>query len=163
MLNTNSEMIHAIKANTDAFMAFSKIAISSVEQLTLLNLSTTRSSLGESAEAATSMLKSNGYMPLSKAKKASSLAVSENAASYFRSVQDIATEAQQETTKLITSYLESQGNGSGQHAGWLKGFDVFVNGFGQQFSAFTEANRKAVTDVTAQVANQTHVHSKKSV
>lgn len=161
MLNTNSEMIHAIKANTDVFMAFSKIAISSIEQLTALNLSTTRSSLEESAAAATSLLESNASMPSSKANKATSLAVSESAAAYFRSVQDIATEAQEETTKLISTYLASQGNGSSQHAGWLKGFDAF-KGFGQQLSAFTEANRKTMADVTSRVVNQTNVHSRKS-
>jgi hypothetical protein len=161
MLNTNSDMIHAIKANTDAFLAFSRIAFYSIEQLTTLNLSTTRSSLEESAVAATSMLESNGAAPSSKTKKAASLAVSESAAGYFRGVQDIATEAQEEITKLMTTYLSSRDNGSSHHAGWLKGFNAF-NGFGQQLSAITEANRKAMTDATARVVNQSNVHSQKS-
>lgn len=161
MLTTSSEITHAIKANTDALMGFSKIAFSSIEQLTSLNLSTARSALEESAEAAASMLESNESVPSSQAKKANPLAVSESASRYFRSVQAIATEAQVELTKVMTAYLASQGNGSSQAAAWLKGFDAF-SGFGQQFSAFTEANRKAMTDVTARVANQTKVDSRKS-
>jgi len=161
MLNTSSDITRAIQTNVDAFMAFSKIAISSVEQLTTLNLSTTRNSLEENAAAAVLMLESNGAMSSSKAKKAAPLAVSEIASAYFRSVQDIATEAQEEITNLMTTYLASQGNGSSEHAGWLKGFDAF-NGFGQQLSAFTEDSRKAMANVTSQVVNQTNMHSRKA-
>ncbi|MBK7645844.1 MAG: phasin family protein [Betaproteobacteria bacterium] len=161
MLNTSSDMVHAIKANTDAFMAFSEIAISSMEKLTALNLSATRSSLEESAASATSMLELKGAMPSSKAKNAVPLAVSESVTAYFQSVQEIATEAQQEITKLITTYLASPGNGLSNHAGWLKGFDAF-KGIGQQFAAVTEANRKAMTDITSRVVNQANMTSKKS-
>lgn len=159
MLNTNAEVTHAIKANIDAFMAFSTIAFSSIEQLTTLNLSTTRNSLEESAAAAAAMLEANGAMSSSKAKKAAPLAMSEIATAYFQSVQNIVTEAQKETTNLVTAHLASQGNGSSHHAGWLKGFDAF-NDFGQQFSAFAEANRKTLTDITSRAVNQTKVHSR---
>ena len=148
MLNTNSEMIQTIKANTDAFLKFSNILFSSIEKLTELNLSMTRSSLEESAAAATLMLESNASMPSSKAKKLISADVSESAAAYFGSVREIASEAQEETTKLMKTYLATQGNGSSQHAGWLKGLDAFSH-FGQQFSAFTDTNRKALTDITS--------------
>lgn len=161
MLNTNAEMIQTIRSNTDAFMAFSNILISSIERLTMLNLSTTRISLEESAAAAALMVEPNASIPSTKSKKVTSFDMSENAAAYFRSLRDIATEAQEETTKLMTTYLARQGNGSSQQAGWLKGFDAF-NNFGQSFSAFTDANHKALTDVTSRVANQTNVHSRKS-
>jgi hypothetical protein len=161
MLNTNSEMIHAINANADALMEFSKIAISTIEQLTTLSLNATRSWLNEGAAAATLMLESNGAMPPTKAKKAAPLAVSESAIAYFQSVQDIVTEAQEETSKLMTAYLASQGNGSSHHAGWLKGFYAF-NGFGQQLSALTETNHKAMADVTSRVVNQTNMHSRQA-
>jgi phasin family protein len=161
MLNKSPEITNSIAANTDAFLAFSKIAFSSIEQLITLNLSTTRSSLEESAAAAISMLDSNGAMPTSKTRKVVPFAAGESASAYFRSVQEIATEAQEEITKLMSTYLASQGNTSIQPASWLKGFDAF-NGLGQQFSAFTEANRKAVTDVTARVVNQANAHTRKS-
>lgn len=161
MLNTSSKMIHTIKSNADALLELSKITISTIDQLTTLNLSATRSWLKESAAAATSMLESNGAKPTSKEKKAGPLAVSESAAAYFQSMQDIVTEAQEETTKLMTACLASQGNGSSHHSGWLKGFDAF-NGFGQQLSALTEANRKAMADVTSRVVNQTNMHSRQA-
>lgn len=161
MSNANTELTHTVKANTDAFMALSKIAMSSIEQLTALNLNTTRSLLEQSATATEAMLESNGALPSAKAKKTTSLAVSESATGYFRGLQDIAAETQEAMTKLVTTYLASQANGSSHNAGWLKGFDAF-NGFGQQFSAFTEANRKAMTDITSRVVNQTTAHSRKS-
>lgn len=161
MLNTSSEITNVIKENTDTFMAFSKIAFSSIEQLITLNLSTTRSLLEENATAAASVLDSNGAISSSKAKKATSLAVSETAADYFRSVQDIATKAQEEVGQLMTTYLASQSNRLSHPAGWLKGFDAFSS-VGQQVSALTEASRKAMTDVTSQVVKQTNVQLRKS-
>ncbi len=161
MLTISPEMINGIKTNTDAFMAFSKIAMSSVEQLTALNLRTTRSSLEESTAAAASMLDSNGGTSSSKATGTLSLAASEGVAAYFRSVNEIASEACQESTKLMAAYLASPGLGSSHKPGWLKGFDAF-NSFGQQFSAMTEANSNAIADVTARVANHTNMHAKKS-
>lgn len=161
MLNTNAEITQALNANTDAFMAFSKIAISSIEQLIALNLSCTRSSLEASAATPVMLLESTGAMSSSKAKKAAPLAVSEIATTYFQSLQEIVTGAQEETTKLITTYLASHGNASSHDAGWLKGFDV-VKGLGDQISAFSEASRKAMTDVTSGVVKQTNVHSRKA-
>jgi hypothetical protein len=161
MQNTSADMIHAIKANTEAFMAISRIALSSIEQLTTLNLSTTRISLEEGAAAAVSMIEQNGAAPSANTKKATSIAASERTANYFRCVQDIASEAQEETTKLINAYLSSQGDGTGHQAGWIKGFDVF-NGYGQQLSAFTEANRRVMANVTSRVVNKTNQHSRTS-
>lgn len=160
-MNTNAEMSHAITANTDAVMAFSNIMISSAEQLTTLNLSATRRLLEESAAAAASMLESNGSMPSSKQKKATHLGVSDSAAAYFQSAQEIAKEAQDAIAKVMSNYLAAQSNGSSRPAEWLKGFDAF-KAFGQPFYAFSEANRKAMTDVTSRLVNQTNGHSRKS-
>jgi phasin family protein len=160
MLNMSPEMIDGIKTNTDAFMAFSKIAMSSVEQLTTLNLQTARKSLEESTATAASILESKDALS-SRATQALPLAASEGVAAYFRGVNDIANEACQETTKLMTTYLASAGPVSKHKAGWLQGFDVF-NGLRQQLSAITETNTKAIADVTARVANQANAHSKKS-
>jgi phasin family protein len=161
MMNTSSDMIHAIKANCDAFMELSKIAISSIEQLTTLNLNTARSTLEESTAAAALMLDSNAATPSFKTKKLTSIAVSEQGANYFRSLQDIASNAQEETTKLMKSYLSSQGNSSSHHAGWTNGFDAFI-GLGQQLSDFTEASRKALANEKSRVVNQTNKHSPQS-
>lgn len=158
MLNMSPEMIHGIKTNTDTFMALSKIAFSSLEQLTALNLSTTRSSL---EEGASSILQSNGALSSPKAKQTTPLAAGESTAAYFQGVSDIANETYHETTKLMTAYFASTGTGPSHNAGWLKGFAAF-NGFGDKLSAFTEANSKAMADVTKRVANQANALSKKS-
>jgi len=103
------------------------------------------------------MLESNGAMHVSKTNKATPLAVSESATAYFRNVQNIATEAQDELRKLMTAYLASHS----LQSGWLKGFDVF-KGFGQPFAAFAEVNRKAMTDAASQLVNQTTLPSRKA-
>lgn len=161
MLNMSPEMIHGIKTNTDAFVALSKIAFSSVEQLTTLNLRTTRTSLEESAAAASSLLESNGTQSSSKTTRKIPLVAGESAADYFRGVNDIATEACHETTKLMTAYFASPYLGLSDSAAWFNGFEAF-NGFGQKLSAFTEANSKAMADVTKRVVNQTNALSRKS-
>lgn len=161
MLNMNPEMIHGIKTNIDTFLGLSKIALSSVEQLTTLNLSTTRSSLEVSVAATASILESNGAQSSSKATRKIPQVAGEGAADYFRGVNDIATEACQETTKLMTAYFASPYPGLINSAGWFKGFEEF-SGLGQKLSAFTEANSKAMADVTKRVVNQTNALSRKS-
>ena len=158
MLNVIPDQIDAMKANTDAFMAFSNIAISSAERLTTLNLNAARAVLEESVAASGSMLASNGLTIPAKAKKAIPEAATRNALAYFQNVQDIARETQQEVTKLMTSYFASQGNGSKYSAGWLNGFGALKSLAGQM-TAMTDANRKAMTDVTSRVASATGSHS----
>lgn len=160
MLSVSPEQIDAMKTNTDAFMAFSNIAISSAERLTTLNLNAARAVLEESVAASSSMLESNGSTVPSKVKTAIPETATRNALAYFQNVRDIATETQQEVTKLMTSYFASQGNGSNHSAGWIKGFEAFKS-LANQMTAMTDANRKAMVDVTSKVASATGSHSMK--
>lgn len=160
MLNISPEQIDAIKTNADTVMAFSNIVYSSFERLTTLNLNATRALLEESAAASSLMLESNGSTSSTKAKKATPEAATQNAVAYFQGVQELTTETQQELTQLMTSYIATQGKVANPSAAWLKGFDVFKS-LGHQVSAITEANRKAVADVTSRVVSATATQSAK--
>lgn len=159
MLSVNHEQIDVIKTNADAFMALSNIAISGAERLSTLNLNAMRTLLEGCVAASTLMLESNGSTAPAKAKKALPDAT-RYAVAYFQNVQEIATEAQQEATKLMTSYFASQGNGSNPNLGWLKGVEAFEN-LANQMNTMTEVNRKAMADVTSKVASTTISHSAK--
>lgn len=146
MLSVSPEQIDALKSNTDAFMAFSNIALTSAERLTALNLKAARTAFEEGVAASSLLVESSGSM---KAPKAIPETATKNALAYFQGVQDIAAEAQQEVTKLMTSYFVMQGHGSSHAASWLKGFETFKT-LGQQI---TEANRKAMADATSKIAS----------
>lgn len=160
MLTISPEQIDAIKTNGDTVVAFSNIVYSSFERLTTLNLNATRALLEESAAAASLMLESNGSTASAKASKAIPEAATQNAVAYFQGVQELSTETQQEVTQLMTSYLATQGKVANPSAAWLTGFDV-LKSLGHQVSSITEANRKAVADVTSRVVSATASQSAK--
>lgn len=160
MQSLSLEQIDAIKTNADTAMAFSNIVYSSFERLIKLNLSATRTLLEESAAASSLMLESNDSTSSTKAKKAIPEAATRNATAYFQGVQELATETQQELSQLMTSYFAAHGSGANPSTAWLKGFDVFKS-LGNQVGAITEANRKAVADVTSSVAGATASQSVK--
>lgn len=161
MQSFSPEQIDAIKTNTDTATAFSNIVFSSFERLINLNLSTTRTLLEESAAATSLMLESSNSTSSTKAQKAIPEAATQNAMAYFQGVQELTTETQQELTQLMTSYFSAQGNRTNPSAAWLKGFDGVFKSLGQQVSAITAANHKAVADVTSRVAGATASHSAK--
>lgn len=158
MLTVTPEQMDAVKFNTDSFMALSKIAFSSVERLAALNLSTARAALDDGFAASGTMLQvgatkaPQGSMPTKAA---------ENAVAYFRDMQKIAAETQQEITKVVTSYSSHLGLGSNASASWAKGFEMF-KGAADQITAMTAANSKAISDAaTAHMAGPAASDSRK--
>lgn len=160
MQSLSPEQIDVIKTNADAAMAFSNIVYTSFERLINLNLSATRTLLEESAAASSLMLESNNSASSTKAKKAIPETATQNVMAYFQGMQELTTETQQELTQLMTSYFATQGSGANPSGAWLKGFDVFKS-LGHQVSAITDANRKAVADVTSRVVSATASQSVK--
>ncbi|WP_265942457.1 phasin family protein [Dechloromonas sp. A34] len=161
MQSYSPEQIDAIKSNADTAMAFSNIVLSSFEHLINLNLSTTRTLLEESAAATSLMLESGNSTSSTKAQKAIPETATQNAMAYFQEVQELTTETQQELTQLMTSYFSAHGHGANPSAAWLKGFDGVFKSLGHQVSAITEANHKAMADVTSRVAKATASQSAK--
>jgi phasin family protein len=160
MFAATPEQINTIKSNTDAFLTLSKIAFSSVERLSALNLKVARAALQDGFAASSTMLQAKDIKDLTQ-RSAAPGAAAESAVAYFRDVQAIATETQQEITKLVTSYSSQIGEGSSANAGWSKGFEMFQQ-VASQLSAVTGANLKAVGDATAQTAAAVATHSKKA-
>lgn len=154
MPTASHEQIDTVKSNIDAFMALSKIALAGMERLATLNLEATRTALEEGANAYSLMLH-----PGDKKAQPNLEAVT-SAVDYFRNVQEIAVETQKEVTDLMTAHVALQGNGGNANAAWTKGFDLFKR-FGDQVTNMTEANRKTVGDVTAQIVNAASSHPKR--
>lgn len=148
MLTVTPEQLDAVKFNTESFSALSKIAFASVERLAALNLSAARSALDDGFAASSAMLQARDAKALPGA---ASGKAAENAVAYFRDVQKIAADTQQEITKVVTSYSSHLGLGSNASASWSKGFEMF-KGAADQITAMTAAGSKAVSDATAQMA-----------
>ena len=154
MLSVSPELIDVMKNNANALVAFSNIALTGAERLTTLNLNAARSALTEGAAASRLMLHGEGAMT---APKALPETATKNALAYFQSVQEIAAETQQEVSKLMTSFLATQGNGMSEAANWFKGFEALKT-LGHQMS---EANLKAMAGVTAKIASAKAPYSTK--
>lgn len=152
MQRLSPEQIDAIMTNTDTAMAFSNILYASFERLINLNLSATRILLEESAAASSLMLESNNSTSPPKAQRAIPETATRNVMAYFQGMQELTTETQHELTQLMTSFFAARSNGATPSAAWLRGFDGVFKNLGQQVGIFTEANGKAVVDVTSRVA-----------
>ena len=154
MLNISPAHIDAIKTNADTVMAFSNAVYAGIERLTTLNLQATRALLDESGAATSLMLEADGATIPAKAAKAIPEAATQQALAYFQGVQAVTTDTQQELTRLMTAYLAQQGALANPGAAWFNGLDAFKS-LGQTVGAISEANRKAVADVTNRVVRAT--------
>jgi phasin family protein len=147
-----------VSLNSDAFLKLSKIAFSSIERLTALNLQATRTALEENVARSNALLNGKDSVGEQHSPAALPGAAAKTAEAYFQEVQVIATETQQEVSTLLTTYLAPGKEGALPSAEWLKGFDVFKN-FAQQLAAMTAASGKLVADATAQPERS---HSRKT-
>jgi hypothetical protein len=152
-----SPNLAAVRLNTEAFLELSKIAFSTVERLTALNLGATRAAFEAGVASSTSVLQTANL----GTQQGPGASLPENSAAYLRDVREIAVESQKEITKLTASYFTGQGATAEPGGDLLKGFEVF-KGFAQQITAMTEANSKAVGDAAAHIAGMTAPFSKKA-
>jgi phasin family protein len=153
MFKTNTEQMDVVNANTNAFMALSKIAFSSAERLTTVNLDAARAALEESSTASNAWAHTKDLNDLQGLWNLSSGQATQRVTAYLHNVQEIAAQAQEETTKLMTAYFSAITAGATAGTGWTAGFDMFKN-FAQQMSGLAEANIKAASDTTSRMATQ---------
>jgi phasin family protein len=161
MFASTPEQIDAVKASTDAFLTLSKIAFSSIERLSALNLSVARAALEESVATSTAMF------AIKDPKEAYSLRspvpgkALETAATYLRDAQAITVDTQKQVTTLMTSIIPSLVGNSNADTSWNQGFNV-MNQFAKQITAMTVANSKPVDDATTQIATPVIAHARKA-
>jgi hypothetical protein len=152
MLAVSPALNNAVEVNTEAFITLSKIAFSSLERLSTLNLNATRLALEEGASGFTSLLQAQDARTQQKLLGATPEKVTNNAARYLQGVQEIAAETKSEVIQLISSYFSSQGGSSNLSMGHLKGFEVFKD-FAQQVIDMTAANTRAAGDSMARISS----------
>lgn len=151
MLAVSPELINSTEINANAFMTLSKLAFSSLERLATLNLNATRLALEEGTSGVAAMLKGKDARKQQKLLDASAGTATNNVAAYLQGVQEIASETQNEVSKLISSYFSAPGGSANPSEGCLKGFDLFKN-FAQQVTDMTAANTRMVGDATARIS-----------
>lgn len=161
MFASTPEQIDAVKANTEAFLTLSRIAFSSIERLSALNLSVARAALEESVAASTALFEIKNPKELYSLRNPVSGKALETAATYLRDAQAITIDTQKQVTTLMTSIVPSLVGNSNADTSWNQGFNV-MNQFAKQITAMTVANTKAVADATTQMATPVATHAKKA-
>lgn len=153
MFKTNTEQMDVVNANTNAFKALSKIGVTSVERLTTVNLDAARAALEETGTASNAWAHTKDFNDIQGLWNYSTGQATQRVTAYLVQVQQIAAQAQEETTRVMTSYFSAIAAGVPAGTGWTAGFEMFKN-FAQQMSGLAEANVKAASDTTAQMTAQ---------
>lgn len=107
MTTTPEQIAAASKANLEALLELSQKSFEGVEKLVELNLSTARAALGESAEAAKSLLTVKDPQELLALHTSLVQPAAEKAAAYGRQVYEIASSTQSEIAKLAEAQFGS--------------------------------------------------------
>lgn len=148
--------------NADTFLAITKIALSSVERLAMLNLNATRSALENSFSKSVPTLDAKGGKDLHNEIAAMPTTVGNNAVAYMQGVQEIAADTQREMAKLMNAYFSEGALGTKSSEGWNKGFEMFKN-FGQQMSSLTDANTRIASETGNRIASSVSAAAKKQL
>lgn len=150
MQTTTPEQIRAAKTYTDALMALSQVAFSGVERLAALNLNVARAALEDGISASTRLMQVKDASELKDLQGSIGTPATEHCAAYFRSVQEIAGESQQQIAQLMTSYFATLGFDATAKAGTNAGLDMFSK-FVKETNSMFAANAKAVGDATTKM------------
>lgn len=161
MHTTTPEQIRAVKTYTNAMMALSQVAFSGIERLAALNLNVARSALEDGFAASSRLLQLKDASDLRNLQNAIGAPATEHCAAYFRGVQDIATDAQKQTTQLLTSYFVTLGFDASATAGTNAGLDMFTK-FVTDTNSMFEANAKALGEATTKMMAPVTPHAKKA-
>ena len=158
MIKPTTEQTNALKNSTEAMMTLSEVVFSGFERLVALNLNVARAAFEEGISATQSFSQVKDAKGLKDLPNPLAGNVTEKAAEYFLNVQQIATEVQEEVTKLMSQQMSSigmPGVGSNQM------FDMFSK-VAKQATDMTKANIKTATDNTEKLTNSAIAQSKKS-
>lgn len=161
MHTTTSEQLRAVNTYSKVLMALSQVALSGVERLAALNLNTTRTALEDGFAASNSLLQMKDVRDLKNLQNAIGAPAAEHCAAYFRSVQEIAGDSQQQIAQLLTSYFATLGFDASAKAGSNAGLDLFAT-FLKDTNSMFEANAKALGEATTKMMAPVTSHPKKA-
>lgn len=154
MPTASPEQIDAVETSTNALMALSKIAFSSIEQLAALNLKVAQAALTD-AVAASEMLPHTAALQEFKAGESPLTGpAARKVVAYFSDAQGIAAKSQDEINRLMSTYFALPGKSTAPGKSWSSGFDMFTR-IAQQASSLASANAKAVGATTERLLGAT--------
>ena len=111
MITTSDNLTFANKAAVETFLTLANTAFASAERLTALNLHVARSLLDDGMANAKTLLGAKDAQQLLALQTALAQPTVEKFASYSRSVLEIATQTQQEMSKIVESqFVEANKN-----------------------------------------------------
>lgn len=147
MTTASPDQIDAVESSTNALMALSKIAFSSIEQLAALNLKVAQAALTDAVAASELLPHTTVFQDLKAGESPLTGPAARKVVAYFSDAQGIAAKSQDEINRLVSTYFSLPGKGSTPGKSWSSGFDMFTR-IAQQASSLASANAKAVGDTT---------------
>lgn len=184
MYTTPEQFAGANKANVETLLTIANTAFASAERLAALNLNTARTLLEDSVQNAKSLLSAKDAQELVSLQAALAQPAFEKAVAYSRSIYEIATQTQEEFSKIYDSqYAELNKNVTSVLDKAVKnapaGSDVAVaavksaiaaansayetmNKAAKQVAEMAEANVAAATSATVKAVGATAVKTKKA-
>jgi phasin family protein len=134
-------------AAVDTFQALAKIALTSAERLSALNLSAAREMVEDQSALARAMLGTRSPGDLGEIQSGMAQPLMNKALAYSRGTYEILTEAQSDLTQLMASRLPMIG-GPMRMPDWGAAFEMFRSG-ARQFSDMAAQNVATATDAAA--------------
>jgi phasin family protein len=158
MIKTTQGQTEAFKSSTQAFLALSEVTFSGFERLSKLNLDTARSAFEDGMAASQSFAQVKDVNELKDVPSPFSRNATESFVTYFRNVQQIASELQEEIASIMTRQMSEFGNGgSGKNP-----FVDMVTKAAQQASDMTKATLESATDTSKKTDAMVVAQQKKS-
>lgn len=151
MPTTKTDLRDYAASSSEALLKLTRIAFTSVEKLTALNLNTSRTVLEEGLARSGNLLQAKDPKAAQAAQSALPGTLAGSTQVYIHELQEITSETQKAVAELVTSYMtlaQDAGTGNGD---WLKGFGMF-KAFAEQMNTLTDVSSKMVGDATAQLA-----------
>ena len=184
MYSTPEQFAGANKANVETLLTIANTAFASAERLAALNLSVARTFLEDSVNTAKTLLAAKDVQELASMQSALAQPAFEKAVAYSKSVYEIATQTQEELSKIFDSqYVEMNKNVSSALDKAVKtapaGSDIAVaavksalaaansayetmNKAARQVAEMTEANVAAATSATVKAVGASAPKAKKA-
>ena len=184
MYTTPEQLAGANKANVETVLTIANTAFASAERLAALNLNTARTILEDSVNNAKSLMAAKDAQELVSMQAALAQPAFEKAIAYSRSIYEIATQTQEEFSKIFDSqYVEINKNVTSALDKAVKnapaGSDVAVaavksaiaaansayetmNKAAKQVAEMAEANVAAATSATVKAVGASAVKAKKA-
>lgn len=145
----------------DAFLSLSRVYLTSVEAMTLLNLKASRDALDECASATRALSEALAAKDYGKFQSSFGQPMLEKAMTHSRNVCDVMTKAQHDMSAVIAVQLSHPKMAMGSIPDWKDLAGMFTQGF-QQLAAIAEENVSAAAEAGSKAIAATSASARKA-